>query len=128
MLTIPPTQFRKRHKPAKRKAAPAPAPPPVALTLVAASYDRGALMLTLQFDRAINIALLIGTAIVVNDGFGPQISLDATGAASLLDPATLQVQMIFVGPYTPINVTLDAIAPNGIVAVDDGGTWDGVTN
>jgi hypothetical protein len=126
MLTPTVPLFRKRSRPAKRKAAPAP--PPVALTLVSAVYDHSTVVLTLQFDRAIDIAGLVGTAIVVNDGFYAQISLNAVGAASLIGPATLQVHMIFVGPYIPIEEKMTATAMSGIVAVDDGGTWDGVTN
>ena len=126
MITISPPPYRK----SKRIKFPPPvAPPPVALVLVEAVYPFQTLeVLRLRFDRAINIAELDGTQIIVNDGFIEGQLCEATGPATLLDARTLRVGVVAIpGPIMP-NLLLTATGASGIVAVDDGGAWAGVTN
>jgi len=101
----------------------------VALVLVEAVYPFQTLeVLRLRFDRAINIAELDGTQIIVNDGFIEGQLCEATGPATLLDARTLRVGVVAIpGPIMP-NLLLTATGATGIVAVDDGGAWAGVTN
>jgi hypothetical protein len=104
--------------------------PVVPLVLVTAEFDAGAVpapTVTLAFDRAIDIAGLVGGAITVDDGPGSGTRWEATLTATMLDPQTVRIDMLDVEPSASAAVLLDATAGNGIVAVDDGGTWGGVS-
>jgi hypothetical protein len=128
MIIVPPIPFLRRRS---RRAAVQPGPPPpVALTLVSATYQTfDDPFLTLTFDRAIDIAGFEGSGILVDDGQFRMTLFDALGALTLEDPQTLRIELTTVGPSTAAGeVLLTAGANNGIVAVDDGGTWAGVSN
>ena len=101
--------------------------PPLALTLVSASYAQGALQVTLEFDRAIDIAGLVGSQITVDDGQFNARAYQATGAASLVNASTVQIGLVQTGLSAGFDVRLTATALTGIAAVDDGGLWPGVT-
>lgn len=120
MLLFPSAEFR------KRRGRPNLARPTVALTLVAAEYEDAA-WVRLTFDRPVDIAGLVGGAILVDDGEIAAVRWAAQGEASLLAPATVQVGLLNVGASSGPDVRLDAGPANGIVAADDGGTWAGVT-
>ena len=106
-------------------ATSAPTPPPVALTLVAATYDELVPSVTLGFDRAINIAGLDGSNILVRDGDTAEMMWSATGAATLQTATSVQIVLEPVeGDSTP-GVVMIAGPTSGIVAVDDGGEWGG---
>ncbi len=122
--TAPP--FRKRRKPAEKKR-PAPAPA-ATLTLVEAAYDEVAQTIRLTFDRAIDIAGLDGTQIVVDDGAITGTRYEAVGTATLDGPAAVVIGLLELGPSEDPGTLLSAGAGTGIVAVDDGGTWSGVTD
>jgi hypothetical protein len=95
---------------------------------VSAAYEEGddnAVVLT--FDRAIDIAGLDGAQITVNDGVYVGSVFAATGAATMLTPASVRIVLEPIGEAEIGAVTLTASAASGIVAVDDGGTWAGVT-
>lgn len=128
MLTIPPSKFRNRkRRPAKE--GPFAPPVPVALTLVAASYDpEDDWGLQLTFDRAIDIAGMDGGAILIEDPVVVNRQLSATAGAELVNPSTVRFMLDRLGGATGSVVTLTATADNGIVAVDDGGAWAGVTD
>jgi len=81
--------------------------------------------LTLVFDRPINIGGLVGTAILVDDA---EQTYNSSGGAALLDPATVKLTLVSIDDPTGPGILLSASALSGIVAVDDGGTWPGVSN
>jgi hypothetical protein len=122
VINIPPTPariFRKR----KQVAAKAP---PAALTLVAASIDDDVTVVTMQFDRAIDVSSMVVTEI--------QVGTDATGnlyqgtdGPTLLDPQTVRVNLAVIDTYPETNEKLFASDATGIVAVDDGQTWEGTS-
>ena len=116
----------KRRVGRKRALIAASAPvPPVDLVLVSATYVQGA-SVTLTFDRAIDIAGFDGSVVIVRDA-AEALLFDATGGAELLSPAVARLTLVPVeGDSTP-GVTMNASPTNGIVAVDDGGTWAGVS-
>src|SRR5512138_2902947 len=66
LLPAPPLYPRRRKPRGKDKSESTPTPP-AALTLVGASYDGGGQMLTLAFDRAVDVAGVVVGAFVVND-------------------------------------------------------------
>jgi len=126
MLTVPPPKYRPR-RPRPMRKAPTPTPPPAALVLVAAEFGE-ATWVRLAFDRAIDVAGLDGAQITIDDGPVTEFRWAATGAATLLGPAVVRIDVALVGPSTAPSTTLTATAASGIVAADDGGTWAGVTN
>jgi hypothetical protein len=126
MLLARPIKFRKPRRTVKASAgAPAPVGP---LVLVSAAYDEVGFVLTLGFDRAVSLAGLDGSAIVVNDAAETGALWDATGGATLLDPVTAELQLVAVGGASGAGITLNASAANGIVAVGDAAAWAGVTD
>ena len=119
--------FQPRKPPHRRPHAAAPKTPPQTLTLISASYDENEAVLTLAFDRAVDASPLVAAQVTVYDG---SINMDAyagIGAASILSPTTIQITLTITGPASEAPVTLTASALTGIVAVDDGGTWAGVS-
>ena len=129
MLKIPPPKFVKRSRLPKSKGSALPTPPPVqALTLVAATYDPDiGPTLRLTFDCAIDIDALDGQQIVVDDNANLNLKFDAVGVATLESPTRVAITLEEIDVGTGEGITLDATTDSGIVAVDDGGTWDGVT-
>jgi hypothetical protein len=121
---IPRRAIRYRQKPAGPKEQVAP----VALTLVAATYDIETESVTLAFDRAVDAAAYDPAAITAQDGLYAGGLFVGSGPASVINPATIQVFLEQIGSPTVSDVELSATALTGIVAVDDGGTWAGVTN
>ena len=125
MNTLPTIIPAKRRVRRKRKQIPST--PPAALNLVAAEYEEGIAVL-LTFDRAIDIAALDGAAITVDDGAVIGSLFDATGTATLIGPAIVRLELEDIGPSVAPDVRLSASAGTGIVAVDDGGAWGGVSD
>jgi hypothetical protein len=81
----------------------------------------------LTFDRPIDIAGIqvdqVSVAVAsVNQTFR------GTGAPLVVSPTAVRVSLVSIGPQSGTGVRLTATAATGIVAVDDGGTWSGVTN
>jgi hypothetical protein len=97
--------------------------------LESAVYEEGEeVAIVLTFDRAIDIAGMDGAQIVVNDGVYVGNRFAATGAATMLTPASVRILMNPIGEAEVGAVTLTASAASGIAAVDDGGMWGGVTD
>jgi hypothetical protein len=117
----------RKHRPirAPRRVVP---PVPAALTLTTAMFDNDTVTITLVFDRAIDIGGLVGGDIIVNDADITANLYEATGPAAMVSPTTVRIELIGVSPATGTGVRLSAGAANGIVAVDDGGTWAAVTD
>jgi hypothetical protein len=122
MIIVPLIPFRRR-----RKAGGAAQAPPVALTLVSASYDTDEFSVTLAFDRAVDATGLDASAITLQDGEFAVGSFVGSGPATVVNPTTIKVFLEEIGGPTVNDVELSATALTGIVAVDDGGTWGGVT-
>ena len=103
--------------------------PPAALMLVAATLgEEDPVLLTLAFDRAINMADFDGSQVIVNDGDLVGKVYAATGPVTVLSPTTVTIVLVDVSEDYAPGVTLTASATTGIVAVDDGGTWSGVSD
>ena len=123
MLSIPPAIYKKRRGQSKKpKKAP---PAPVGLTLVEASFATDDYVsVRLTFDRAVDASGIDGTQITLGvNEFG--YLYNATGAVVVLDPQTIEITCVQIGGWEGDNI-LNATSGTGIVAVDDGGTWDGV--
>ena len=91
-------------------------------TLVGASLDGG--VVTLAFDRAIDVAAFDPSTIVVDDG-ASHATLGGGGEPTLVTPTTVAVEMESLAPFAGSGVTLNVGAGNGIVAVDGGMAWAG---
>ena len=122
MILINPVPF----VPKPKRARGTPTPPPAALTLVAATYlEKEWVQLT--FDRAIDIAAIDPTQIVIDDDQFSGWKLGGLSGATLVDPVTVQVPLDRIDNSSEAGVHLFATASSGIVASDDGGTWAGVS-
>ena len=91
-------------------------------------YDAGALLLTLVFDRAVNIDFFDGSAVLVYDGSITAQTYDGTSGAVLSDPVTIVVTLTAEDPYVAADVTMTASIGAGIVSADGGLPWVGCTN
>ena len=120
--TYNPAKRRVRRKPKQVASSSAP----VALNLVAATYEE-VVSVSLTFDRPIDIAGLVGGQITVDDGAVAGILYAGTGVATLTGPQTVRIELIEIGLSSGPGTRLTASAASGIVAVDDGGTWGGVS-
>ncbi len=99
-----------------------------ALTLVAAVYQEAA-WVQLTFDRPIDVVGLIGSAITVDDGDLTATRWEATGpSVTMIDPATVRIELTEFDPFGGGGILLDATSASGIVAVDDGGAWAGMSD
>jgi hypothetical protein len=125
MLLFPPSPFRKRRGRATKKQAAGPA----ALVLAEASFlyvgPGGALRL--HFDRAIDIANFVPSAITLQDPSGSGFAFVGTGVVDTPDAQTVVVEMGSTGTAEGTLDVVTATAGTGIVAVDDEATWPGVT-
>jgi hypothetical protein len=129
LIFPPPKKFPRRRlvgKPSRRPSPPTP--PPVALTLVEGSFATDDYVsVRLTFDRAIDASGLVGTAITLGvQEFG--YLYNATGAVVMLDPNTIEITCVQIGGFEGEQSLLNATSATGIAAVDDGGTWAGVTD
>jgi hypothetical protein len=104
------------------------APPATALSLVQATYQSAVPSIRLAFDRAIDVSGLVGTQIVIADGSISGLRFDAQGDVTIINPSTVEIGLVDIEAWAGPDVRLTAGAGSGIVAVDDGGTWAGVTN
>ena len=124
MLLFPPPIFRKRRGHERPPNAPPPAPP-AALVLVAAAYDENDAILLLTFDRAVDVSAFDGSAVFLGDPTFNSTAYAGTSPAYLDAPTIVRVILTATGPYFNTEVDLNVSGVNGIVAVDDGGTWAG---
>jgi hypothetical protein len=97
------------------------------MTLVAASYDPEALTLLLTFNQNVSIGSFNGNAITVLDTDFNGWKYHGTGA-SLQTPSSVLISLVQFQSSTIDGVHLTATGASGIVAVNGGGTWAGVTN
>jgi len=99
------------------------------LTLLEASflYVGPGAALTLVFDRAINLDGFVPSAITVQDPSGTGWAYVGTGVVDTPNAQTVVVEMGQTGSAEGTLDVLTATAATGIVAVDDGASWGGVT-
>jgi len=127
MLSIGPPNFvRRRQFKQERSSAP---PPPAPLTLVSATYDSDNFWLFLTFDRAIAVdPVLNGDAISLDDGVTWHQFFDGGGGWEFPDPATIKIFLDGGKGSGSTQVLLTATGATQIVAVDNGGIWEGCTS
>jgi hypothetical protein len=119
---IPQFHWRK-ERPRRIKTRPAP-PGPV---LVQAIYSHEDWLLTLAFDRTIDVSHFDGSQFTVRDGvFNGKVWI-AESPPSVLDPMTICMSLDAIEDYAGPDVRMWATSLNGIVAAD-GGAWEGVSD
>ena len=119
--------FQPRKPPRHRPRTPAPSAPPQTLVLVSASYDENVPVLFLTFDRAIDASGFVAAQVIVNDGSFDSGVYGGVGPAGILSPTQISVALELLEAAPPAPVTMTASALTGLAAVDDGGTWAGVS-
>ena len=126
LLPIPPQFRRRRSRPKAAAGVPAPAP----LALVAASYtpSEGGSdpLLTLQFSRPIDASGFIIEAFLVRDTEA-SFQYYVPSSWGMNDPQTVEFTLLATEPASGSGVILNVTEGNGIVAVDDGEPWAGVS-
>ena len=128
MISLPPAKRKSVGRWAGASAAAVPTPPPPqTLVLMSAYYDENEAILTLAFDRAVDASGLAAAQITVTDGSFNSHTYAGSGPAAIVSPTTIQITLAITGAAAAGPVTMDASAASGIVAVDDGGTWAGVS-
>ncbi len=125
MLRPPPVFFRPDRGRRTKKPIIAPMVPVVGLNLVSAVYSE-APSITLSFNQPIDIAGLVYGAIIVTDGAVGVWWVNSLPGV-LIDPQTVQMTLVEVKEFVGAGVHLTAPGTTGIVAVNGGGTWGGVT-
>jgi hypothetical protein len=102
----------------------------VPLELIGAEYTIvGAISrLTLMFDRAISLDGVNGSQISVEDGQHRNRKYLCTGVHSIVNDAWAVFDLVDNGAFAPDDLDVSATETNGIVALDDGGAWEGVLN
>jgi hypothetical protein len=127
-MAIPPTIIPARRR-IRRKRRPQQSPAAAAaLTLVQATYLSAVPAIRLAFDRAIDVSALVGNQIVVADGPIAGLRFDAQGDVTILNPQTIEIGLTDIEVFAGPDVRLTASPGTGIVAVEGGGTWAGVTD
>jgi hypothetical protein len=128
LLPIIPIYRKRRGRSRPPEVTPTP-PPPVALTLVAATFalTPAPPKVTLTFDRPIDVAGFQANQVTVRVSATESL-YQGSGAATLVGPAVARVNLAVAGFSGTGGVKLTASGTTGIVAVNDGGTWAGVSN
>jgi hypothetical protein len=104
-----------------------PSVPPETLVLTAAAYDFAGHVLTLTFDRPVNIAAGVNVSAIVVDDSDTGNRYRGSAPATLSGPSAVQLTLALVGPVSVPNTFLTAGPNTGIAAANDGGTWAGVS-
>ncbi len=104
---------------------PPPPPPPVPPVLSEASFDPETLLLTMTFDRAVNLDGLDPAQIIVDAAPLTGEAYQGSGPVEVLSPTQFTLGMSDAGSSGGMAILLLASATTGIVAVDDGGVWEG---
>jgi hypothetical protein len=121
----------KRPPPAKyvhRKGKPKARKAPAALTLISATYDASGPRAILTFDRAVDASGADAGQLRLYDGVTTLRNYVGQNVSDQPTPQSLRIALQELGAAGAGNVSLTVLDENGIVAVDDGGTWDGVTD
>jgi hypothetical protein len=123
MLIIPRIPFRRQ-----RSKQPAQRAPGVALNLTKGVFFDAEPAVELTFDRAIDIASINPSAIQVNDDEITGNLFAGTSGATLANASTVHLPLTVIGVSEGGRVLLSATDASGIEAMDDGGTWAGVSD
>src|SRR5438045_44557 len=107
-MPIPPPIFTARP-PRHRKATPV-----AVLPLVAVAFDAVGHRVDLTFGRAVNIAAMDPTHVVVDDSDNG-LRFRGSGTPTLLAPAVVRVPLTNLGAFVVPVTILTAAAPTGIV-------------
>ena len=125
-MLIPTTpQYRRRRGRARGTQTNAP---PALVLQAAEMINFEPPVLRVRFDRAIDVTGIDVGQITVNYPSGPGFEYVGEEVINAPDPATFDLAMTESGSATGSQDVLNATAATGIVAVDYGGTWPGVTN
>src|SRR5688572_10327382 len=116
-----------RHRRRQEVSSP---PGPAALTLLEAefTYVGPGATLRLAFDRAIDLSAFDPSQITVQDPLGTGFAFAGTGVVDTPDPQTVVVEMGQTVEAPGSSEVMSATGATGIVAIDDGAAWAGVTN
>lgn len=126
MLIPVPPKFRRRRGRARPTTQPAG---PAALVLQAAEMiNFEPPVLRLRFDRAIDVTNLDAGQFTVNYPSGPGYKYLGDAVVGTTAPDTFDLGMYQDEAASGSQDVLDATSATGITAVDDGGTWPGVSN
>jgi hypothetical protein len=123
MVQLPPA---KRKSPGRQTGVTNA--PPQTLVLVSANYDETVPVLTLVFDRAIDASAFVPGQVIVSDGSINMSVYGGVGPATMDAPTRITVPLARLGDAPLAPTTLSATASTGLRAVDDGGTWAGVSD
>jgi hypothetical protein len=126
-MLLPATPQFRRKRGGPRKASASAPPGPTPLLLVSASYDSAELLLTLVFDRAVNPVGYIQEAFTVYDAM-ENMQWYMPNGMEQPSPTSVRFSLVAMEPIGGGFIRMDAWTENGIVAVDDGQPWPGVTN
>jgi hypothetical protein len=116
-----PAKPRRRRK--RRQIVQSP-PGPAALNLTEADADTDKGTVTLTFDRDVDVSAMDVTAIRVGSSDTGSL-YQGDGPPTVFGGQIVIVNLIVIDTFSGSDVELSADADNGIVAVDDGGTWAG---
>jgi hypothetical protein len=122
MLIVPPAKYRRQRGRVKERQPMGPVP----LVLVSASYDSGGGFVVLQFERPIDVSGLNGSLVQLNDP-ASDLLFAGTNGTVMLDASTVQIGLSMIEDADEPGVVLNVLAGNGIVVVDDGTAWAGVS-
>ena len=125
MISPSVSKFRKAHRAPRPKRVPTPR---ATLTLVSANYDDTVPLLSLVFDRAIDASAFVAAQVIVSDGSINMSLYGGVGPAIVEAPERISVALERLGATPLAPTTLTASAITGITAVDDGGSWAGVSD
>ena len=123
MLITPPPLLRTPGRRIVRGLAVLP--PGVPPVLIEASFEAGTLVLTLGFDRAVDLSALDPAQFIVDDGPGTGLAYQGSGPITVVSPEQFTLGMSEAGSSGGMATLLLASSANGIVAEDDGGAWEG---
>jgi hypothetical protein len=128
MYTTPPDFIPAPYRHGRRRRQEVSSPPtPAAPVLVAAAFDVGTMLVSLTFDRAIDVTGLVMNEVVVFDG-NLGIEWGGTAEFSQPTPQSLEMTMIEQGEYTGEGYKLSAIDGAGIKSSEGGVSWAGVSD
>jgi hypothetical protein len=121
MLIIPPSNYVKSSRRVTRKKSAA------ALVLTAATFDATGPNVLMTFDRAVDATGMDVGQVRLFDGETTFRNYVGQGVMTQASPESVRVSLTELGATGAGNVSLTVLDENGIVAVDDGGTWEGVS-
>src|SRR5688500_6731686 len=120
-----------KNAPRRRRRQVVSSPPaPAALALLEAefTYVGPGATLRLEFGRAIDLSAFDPTQITVQDPLGTGFAFAGTGVVDTPQPQTVVVEMGQTVEAPGSSEVMSATGATGIVAIDDGAAWAGVTN